>query len=100
MSLLQRAEQLERESPQQKTVAGNLRFREEHLEAFSRLSYDVNPLHRNEAYARRTPFGERVIFGVASVLTLLGVWAGGRPFRLRRLEAQFRKPLFVGREYV
>ena len=77
-----------------------LRFRREHLDAFSALSFDVNPLHCSEEYSRRTPFGECVVFGMASVLVSLAEWAGSRPFRLRGLEAQFRKPLFLNREYV
>jgi NAD(P)-dependent dehydrogenase (short-subunit alcohol dehydrogenase family) len=76
-----------------------VRFSAAQLEHFRRLSHDRNPLHADAAYARRTPFGQPVVFGVCGVLAALGAWAAGRRFRLRALTADFRKPLFPDRDY-
>jgi NAD(P)-dependent dehydrogenase (short-subunit alcohol dehydrogenase family) len=49
-----------------------IRFREEHLHKFRDASWDVNPLHLSEAYAWKTPFGERVVYGVLGLTACLG----------------------------
>jgi NAD(P)-dependent dehydrogenase (short-subunit alcohol dehydrogenase family) len=48
------------------------RFSPDDLDAFCRASHDRNPLHISEAYARRTPFGGRVVFGALSALRAIG----------------------------
>ena len=48
-----------------------LRFRWEDIKAFSRASGDRNPLHLSESYARRSPFGRPVVFGVLGGLHCL-----------------------------
>jgi len=69
------------------------------LEAFAAASHDRNPLHLDARYARRTPFGQPVVHGVAAVLRVLGLWAQGRPLRLIELSAAFLRPLFPDVEY-
>ncbi|GMU55465.1 MAG: hypothetical protein AMXMBFR33_46110 [Candidatus Xenobia bacterium] len=76
-----------------------MKFSPEQIRAFERLSQDRNPLHLHEDYARRSPFGRPVVYGVCAVLACLGEWSAGRSFRLGRLKATFRKPLFVGVSY-
>jgi NAD(P)-dependent dehydrogenase (short-subunit alcohol dehydrogenase family) len=76
-----------------------LSFTPEHAALFSALSGDRNPLHLDPGYARRTPYGRPVLFGVAAVLAALGAWAGGRRFRLSGLRAVFDQPLFTGIGY-
>jgi NAD(P)-dependent dehydrogenase (short-subunit alcohol dehydrogenase family) len=76
-----------------------LRFGPEHSALFSALSRDRNPLHLDPDYARRTPYGRPVLFGVAAVLAAIGAWADGRRFRLTRLRAVFDQPLFTGVAY-
>ena len=49
-----------------------IRFREEHLRRFSLASMDVSPLHTSESYARKTPFGERLVYGSLAFAACLG----------------------------
>ncbi len=77
-----------------------LRFDENTMNAFRNLSGDENPLHLSEDYAKRTQFGERVVYGVSSVFSALGRWANGRSFELERIKAEFKKPLFFNQDYV
>jgi NAD(P)-dependent dehydrogenase (short-subunit alcohol dehydrogenase family)/acyl dehydratase len=76
-------------------------FTESDLTRFAEASGDVNPLHMVEDYAHRTPFGERVVFGVLSTLRALAHVApapeGHRP---KRLSARFHAPMHLGRDYV
>lgn len=76
-----------------------MKFTQAHIQAFRLASHDVNPLHFDADYARRSQFGRPVVYGMAAVLYGLGEWAQGRPFRLDSLRAVFRKPLFEGEEY-
>ncbi len=77
-----------------------LRFTEDQLQLFSRASHDVNALHMDESYARRTQFGKRVVFGVASLLAAIGSWANGRRLRLKHVKADFKQPLFLDEDYL
>ncbi|MEV8129124.1 SDR family NAD(P)-dependent oxidoreductase [Streptomyces sp. NPDC085944] len=72
----------------------------EAVEVFARASGDRSPLHMDEAYARRTSFGQRVVHGALGVLHTLAALpepADGRvPVALR---ARFHAPLFIGQDY-
>ncbi len=76
-----------------------LRFTDEDLARFALASRDVNPLHTDAGYARRTPFGERVVYGALVGLAALSRLAprGGRALSTLRLE--FAGPAFVGVDY-
>ena len=50
---------------------GSVLFTEKHLQSFRYYSRDKNPLHIDAEYASRTPFSERVLYGVAGVFFLL-----------------------------
>lgn len=76
-----------------------IRFRTEHISAFADLSHDRNPLHCDNAYVRTSQFGKPILHGVGAVLFGLGYWAHGRAFRLSRLVARFKRPLFLDVEY-
>jgi NAD(P)-dependent dehydrogenase (short-subunit alcohol dehydrogenase family) len=76
-----------------------MRFSPEHLDAFARLSGDVNPLHVDALYAGRTSFGEQVVYGVLGTLVAISTWARGRALRLRRLRCTFRRPLLLDVDY-
>jgi NAD(P)-dependent dehydrogenase (short-subunit alcohol dehydrogenase family) len=68
------------------------------VDDFRRLSWDRNDLHWNAGYARRTQFGEPIVYGMASLLAALGQWANGRHFRLKSIHGELKGPAFVGRE--
>lgn len=76
-----------------------MKFSPVHISAFKAASHDLNPLHLDADYARRSQFGRPVVYGMAGVLHGLGAWANGRHFRLRSLRAIFRKAMFEGEEY-
>lgn len=76
-----------------------VRFDDEDLDRFAAASHDVNPLHRSREYARRTAFGERVVFGALGGLAALGRLRP-RPGRaLAKLSLEFAGPMFVGVDY-
>lgn len=69
------------------------------MDLFSAVSHDVNPLHTSSDYARRTPFGEPVVFGILGALASLQ-HAPSRPSQtLNKVELLFSNPLFVGVTY-
>jgi 3-hydroxybutyryl-CoA dehydratase len=58
-------------------------------------TWDVNPLHTDEIYARQTPFKTRIVPGLltASLLTHLGgLWA----FLATEMDFKFLAPVYVG----
>src|SRR5437868_1585329 len=77
-----------------------MRFAAAHVDAFARLSHDVNPLHVDPSYAAATAFHRVVVHGMCGVLCALGAWAGGRRFALCRLRATFRRPVYTDEDYV
>ncbi len=76
-----------------------MKFTAAQVGAFFAASRDANPLHCDDQYSRRTQFGRPVVYGMAAVLYALGRWSGGRPFKLKWLKAEFRKPLFLDEHY-
>ena len=65
-------------------------------ESFARLSGDVNPIHVDAAYARRTIAGEPVVHGIHLLLQALEAhFATARPLAApRTISARFLKPAF------
>lgn len=93
-------------SPEHKTLpppsragATTVCFTREDLARFSAASHDPNPLHISEEYARATPYGEPVVFGMLSVLACLGHLPDRPHDRLQSLSVEFRNPLEVGVSY-
>ncbi len=77
----------------------SLSFSSVELEAFKYLSHDENPLHVDPEYARKTVFGQQVVYGILAVLKSLHVWSDGQSIRLERIQVQFKRPLFLNRNY-
>lgn len=72
---------------------------EEDVMAFSHLSGDENPLHTDEAYAKLTKFGGRVVHGMflaALVSQLIGMRLPGKYALLLAEELRFKAPARVG----
>jgi NAD(P)-dependent dehydrogenase (short-subunit alcohol dehydrogenase family) len=76
-----------------------IRFVVADLDEYAAASRDRNPLHLSDDYARRTPFGRRVVFGALSATAALGALPLQRGRRLVRLAAEFRRPLFADIDY-
>jgi NAD(P)-dependent dehydrogenase (short-subunit alcohol dehydrogenase family) len=76
-----------------------IRFDDAELQEFAAISHDRNPLHLSAAYARRTSFGQPVVYGMLGVLRALTAagQTGGR--NVERISVTFRNPLFTGVEY-
>lgn len=76
---------------------GEKRVSPEDQSRFASLSGDVNPLHLDPLFARRTSFGRQVVHGVHTLLWSLDrffdTWTGPPP---RGLDVRFAKPAFVG----
>ncbi len=66
-----------------------IRFTQEDLDLFSSASHDRNPLHLSDEYARRTPYGGRVVFGVLDGLTALAQVADRPGWVLFSVEFEF-----------
>ena len=69
------------------------------IQAFAEVSGDHNPLHLDEAYAAKTPFGRRIAHGMLSASLISAVLANELPgvgsvYLSQTLK--FVKPVFLG----
>src|SRR5271155_3029353 len=74
-------------------------FTEQDIAAFSEASGDRNPLHLSQEYARRTPYGQPVVFGCLGAMACLGHICLLPGWCAASLEAEFLRPMFVGVNY-
>jgi 3-oxoacyl-[acyl-carrier protein] reductase len=64
----------------------------EDIESFAALSGDYNPLHTDEAYARQTNYGARIVHGafqVALASTMAGMYLPGREVVVGSFQCRF-----------
>jgi NAD(P)-dependent dehydrogenase (short-subunit alcohol dehydrogenase family) len=83
-------------SPQDTTLVC---FTAEDVKLFSAASHDRNPLHISETYARATPYGEPVVFGMLGAMAALGQLQDRDDRILQRISIEFRNPLAMGVPY-
>ncbi|MCR5774327.1 MAG: MaoC family dehydratase [Lachnospiraceae bacterium] len=72
---------------------------EEMLDAFRKLTGDVNPLHASEAYAKEHGYDGRVAYGMltASFMSALaGVYMPGERSLIKETSIKFVKPVYPG----
>jgi NAD(P)-dependent dehydrogenase (short-subunit alcohol dehydrogenase family) len=69
------------------------------MELFAAASGDRNPLHVSAEYARRTPFGEPVVYGVLGALAAFAHLPEQQERRLAEVRLEFRAPLAVDTSY-
>jgi NAD(P)-dependent dehydrogenase (short-subunit alcohol dehydrogenase family)/acyl dehydratase len=81
------------------TVNGTLRLTEEHVRRFADASGDVNPLHVDEAFARRTPYGHCIAHGALVTIAALGSARPETLLRTAQLDIQFKQPVFPYETY-
>ena len=72
---------------------------EEMMEQFLRITGDVNPLHRDAAYARTRHYADKVVYGMLTssfYSTLAGVYLPGKYSLIHSVESKFLRPVYVG----
>jgi len=77
----------------------SISFTEQDLAAFSEASGDRNPLHLSQEYARRTPYGQPVVFGCLGAMACLGRIGLPAGWSATSLEAEFLRPMFLAVVY-
>ena len=74
-------------------------FTDEDLQRFIAITGDTNPLHVDDAFAAKTPFGRRVVHGMlaASIFsTMVGMRLPGTGAIYRAQTLRFLLPVYVG----
>lgn len=68
------------------------------VDAFGHLSGDLNPLHMDEEFARRTPFKRRVVHGLftGALVSTTHTQLTGPGFAYVGQELKFLGPVFIG----
>jgi len=74
-------------------------FTDKHIEDFNKFSQDCNPLHIDNLYASKTPFGERVVHGMATVCYALAKWDFKELIHLSVVKIKFVKPIYINHKY-
>jgi acyl dehydratase/NAD(P)-dependent dehydrogenase (short-subunit alcohol dehydrogenase family) len=63
--------------------------------AFARLSSDCNPMHLDQAFARRTQVGAPVVHGIHNLAWAADVVLRSYPLRVANIRARFLQPLYL-----
>lgn len=69
------------------------------MEQFYMITGDCNPLHRDDEFAHKKGFSEKVVYGMLSasfLSTLAGVYLPGENSLIHEVETKFVKPVLVG----
>ena len=69
-------------------------------EDFGSFSRDINPIHVDPIFARRTISGECIVHGVHGVMWALENILQNYDFQISRFEADFLKPITLGQEII
>lgn len=74
-------------------------FQDSDVRAFANLSLDINPIHLDDAYARETQFGRRIVHGMLTgglVSAVLGTKLPGPGAIYLQQTLKFLAPVFIG----
>lgn len=71
----------------------------EDMELFRAASHDINPLHCSEEYARKTPFIQRVCYGILGTIACLGHLQQRTSFVLSKIKIQFSRAVYHQIDY-
>lgn len=77
----------------------SLRFTRQDAALFSSASHDRNPLHMSELYARKTPYGQPVIFGMLAALAGVGKLPPRRGSSPASLDIRLQNAVFADIDY-
>ena len=72
---------------------------EEDVVLFAKVSGDHNPIHMDEEFAKKTPFGQRIAHGALTASYISGILGNDLPGPgsiFTHLEMRFRRPVFIG----
>src|SRR6056297_2736356 len=72
---------------------------EKDIDLFAEVSGDRNPLHMDEAFASKTPFGQRIAHGALTASYISGILGNDLPGPgsiFVGLNMRFRRPVFIG----
>ena len=72
---------------------------EKDIELFAEVSGDRNPLHMDEAFAKETPFGQRIAHGALTASYISGILGNDLPGPgsiFVGLNMRFRRPVYIG----
>jgi acyl dehydratase len=81
------------------TATRSMTFTPAHVKTYAELTGDHNPLHFDEAYAAKTPFGRLVVHGGLTTGILNALVAEDLPGPgtvFMTMDLQFTKPVFIG----
>ncbi len=85
------------------TYSEEVRFTQANVQAFADCSGDCNPIHLDEEYAAKTPFGKPIVHGLFAAAVFSKVfgttWPGEGTIYMSQ-EMSFRAPVFVENDYV
>ncbi len=71
---------------------------EEMVEAFCKITGDINPLHNDLEYAKSKGYQEKVVYGMLTssfLSTLAGVYLPGKYSLIHSVEILFKKPVLI-----
>ena len=71
------------------------------IETFARLTGDMNPIHMDAAFSRKTPFGRRIAHGLLGLSLIEGMKAQyglfeGTAIATLSWTMDFKRPIFIG----
>lgn len=72
---------------------------EKDIELFAEVSGDRNPLHMDEEFAKKTPFGQRIAHGALTASYISGILGNDLPGPgsiFVGLNMRFRRPVLIG----
>ncbi|WP_300107331.1 MaoC family dehydratase [uncultured Alistipes sp.] len=85
------------------TYSEPVRYTQQNVETFARITGDCNPIHLDAAYAATTPFGKPIVHGFFAAAVFSKVfgmnWPGQGTIYMYQ-EMAFRAPVFVENDYM
>ena len=76
-----------------------VRFSQDDLMLFSEASHDRNPRHLSAEFARRTAYGQQVVFGILGAFACLGAIEPLPSKTLSKISLEFRHAMFLNVDY-